>query len=175
LCVECEGVVAEKPQVKDSIAIDGVCLTATAVNGERVTFDVVPETLERSTLGLRVLGDRVNLEYSLRIGERMGGHYVYAHVDTVAEVVSRTAQGQGERIRIDRPANIASGIVTKGYITVDGVSLTVASIGTNWFEIAVIPETIQRTTLGERPAGSKVNLELDPLARYVMAALQERA
>ncbi len=174
LVVACEGVERERPEVKDSIAIDGVCLTATEVSGERITFDVIPETIERSTLGARTQGERVNVEYSLRVGDRMGGHFVYAHVDARARVIARTPEGQGERMRIERPARIAEGIVEKGYVAVDGVSLTVAATGPDWFELALIPETLRRTTLGVRPVGSEVNLEIDPLARYVAAALGAR-
>ena len=174
LVVACEGFERDRTEVKDSIAIDGVCLTATEVFGERISFDVIPETIERSTLGARTQGERVNVEYSLRVGDRMGGHFVYAHVDARARVIARRPEGQGERMRIERPAPIAEGIVEKGYIAVDGVSLTVAATGSDWFELALIPETIRRTTLGARPVGSEVNLEIDPLARYVVAALGAR-
>jgi riboflavin synthase len=174
LQVVCEGADRERPEIKDSIAVDGVCLTATKVRGDLVTFDVIPETLARSTLGERRAGDSVNVEYSLRIGDRMGGHFVYAHVDATAVVQARTAEGQGERVRIERPPSLAAAIVEKGYVAVDGVSLTVAATGDGWFEIALIPETLARTTLGARPAGSRVNLEADPLARYVAAALDQQ-
>jgi riboflavin synthase len=100
----------------------------------------------------------------------MGGHFVYGHVDATAIVLSRTQEGQGERIRIERPPALAPMIAEKAFIAVDGVSLTVAAVGAAWFEIALIPETLARTTLGERPAGSAVNLEVDPLARYAVAA-----
>jgi riboflavin synthase len=161
----------EAPAVKDSIAIDGVCLTATRVEGDRVAFDVVPETLARSTLGDLRVDDTVNLEYSLRVGDRMGGHFVYGHVDATAAVLARTPEGQGERVRIERPSSLAPMIVEKAFIAIDGVSLTVAAVGSDWFEIALIPETLARTTLGARPAGSRVNIEVDPLARYVHAAV----
>lgn len=174
LIVECEGVERERPEVKDSIAVNGVCLTATEICGNRIAFDVVPESIERSTLGSLVPGERVNLEYSLRVGERMGGHFVYAHVDARARVIARTPEGQGERMRIERPLRLAEGIVDKGYIAVDGVSLTVAATGADWFELALIPETLARTTLGARSVGSAVNIEIDPIARYVAAALGER-
>jgi riboflavin synthase len=169
LRVRCDGVEREQPEPKDSIAIDGVCLTATVVNGDVVSFDVIPETLARSTLGWRVPGDVVNLEYALRVGDRLGGHLVYGHVDATACVLSRAPEGQGERIRIERPAPLESATVEKAFIAVDGVSLTVAAAGDGWFEIALIPETLARTTLGARPAGSNVNVEIDPLARYVSA------
>jgi len=174
LRVRCEGVALEKPQVKDSIAIDGVCLTATAVRGDEIAFDVIPETLARSTLGERTAGDGVNVEYSLRVGDRMGGHFVYGHVDATARVLARTPEGQGERVRFERPAALAPMIAEKAFVAVDGVSLTVAAAGDGWFEIALIPETLARTTLGSRPAGSRVNLEADPIARYVAAILERR-
>jgi riboflavin synthase len=172
LRIRCEGVKRERPEVKDSIAIDGVCLTATKIDGKTVAFDVIPETLARTTLGLRSPGDAVNVEYSLRVGDRMGGHFVYGHVDATAEVLTRTPEGQGERVRIERPAQLAPMIAEKAFIAVDGVSLTVAAVGEGWFEIALIPETLERTTLGRRPAGSRVNVEVDPLARYVVEALK---
>jgi riboflavin synthase len=164
--VRCEGVERERPEAKDSIAIDGVCLTATAIDGEVVRFDVIPETLACTTLGARRLGDIVNVEYALRLGDRLGGHFVYGHVDAAALVLDRTPEGQGERVRIELPAPLAPMIAPKGFIAVDGVSLTVAAADAAWFEVALIPETLARTTLGARAAGSRVNLEADPLARY---------
>jgi riboflavin synthase len=175
LLLACEGAQSEGAQIKDSIAVNGVCLTATQIDGDRVRFDVVPETISRSALGQLRPGDHTNLEYSLKIGDRMGGHFVYGHVDATARVLARVAEGQGERVRIERPHALATMIVEKGYVAVDGVSLTVAATGADWFEIALIPETLARTTLGSRPVGSIVNLEVDPLARYAVAALQSHA
>jgi riboflavin synthase len=171
LVVRCEGVELERPLPGDSIAIDGVCLTATALDGDAVAFDVVPETLACSTLGERKVGDTVNVEYALRVGDRLGGHFVYGHVDAAALVLSRTPEGQGERMRVESPAAIATLIAPKAFIAVDGVSLTVAATGDGWFEMALIPETIERTTLRARPPGSRVNLEVDPIARYVAASI----
>jgi riboflavin synthase len=161
----------EDAHAGDSIAVNGVCLTVTRIHRDRVTFDVVPETIERSTLGALRPDELTNVEYSLRVGDRMGGHFVYGHVDATAIVISRRAEGQGERIRIERPEALALMIAEKAFIAVDGVSLTVASVGDGWFEIALIPETLTRTTLGVRPPGSRVNLEVDPLARYAYAAI----
>jgi riboflavin synthase len=172
LHLRCEGVDAEKPDVKDSIAVNGVCLTATRIDRDTIAFDVIPETLERSTLGTLQPGDTVNLEYSLRFGDRMGGHFVYGHVDATAAVQLRAREGQGERVRIERPASLAPMIAEKAFVAVDGVSLTVAAVGDGWFELALIPETLARTTLGERPTGSHVNLEVDPMARYAFAAVE---
>jgi riboflavin synthase len=171
LVIAAEGAANEKPDVKDSIAVNGVCLTATAIDGERIRFDVIPETIARSNFGSLQPGERVNLEYSLRIGDRMGGHFVYGHIDAPARVLSRAPEGQGERMRIERPLSLAPMIVDKAFIAVDGVSLTVAGVGQGWFELALIPETLARTTLGERPAGSLVNLEVDPMARYAASII----
>ena len=167
LTVRCEGVEEEQPRPKDSIAVDGVCLTATKVDGDAITFDVVPETLARSTLRERALGDRVNVEYALRAGDRIGGHFVYGHVDAAARVLERVREGQGERLRIETPPSFAPMIAYKGFVAVDGVSLTVAAADDHSFEVALIPETLARTTLGVRAVGERVNLEADPLARYV--------
>lgn len=166
LAVRCEGARAERVEPKDSIAIDGVCLTATAIDGEVVSFDVVPETLACSTLGERTAGELVNVEYALRVGDRLGGHLVYGHVDAAPRVLLRTPEGQGERLRIETPVQLASMIANKGFVALDGVSVTVAAAGPLWFEVALIPETLTRTTLGARVPGSRVNLEVDPLARY---------
>ncbi|MFY9666254.1 MAG: riboflavin synthase [Candidatus Cybelea sp.] len=170
LRVRCEGVERERPEPKDSIAIDGVCLTATSVEGEVVRFDVVPETLARTTLGDRAPGDLVNVEYALRLGERLGGHLVYGHVDAAARVLERTSEGQGARLRIELPPQLQPMIVGKGFVAVDGVSLTVAVANRNWFEVALVPETLARTTLSTRAPESRVNLEVDPLARYARSS-----
>jgi riboflavin synthase alpha subunit len=169
LTVRCEGVQSERPEPKDSIAIDGVCLTVTAIRGEILTFDVVPETLRCSNLAERATGELVNVEYALRMGDRLGGHLVYGHVDAAPRVLLRAPEGQGERLRIETPAALAPMLAAKGFVALDGVSLTIAATADEWFEVAVIPETLARTTLGARVPGSRVNLEVDPLARYARA------
>lgn len=169
LRVRCQGTKREKPDVKDSVAIDGVCLTVTGKKGKVLSFDVIPETLARSTLGERCKGDLVNVEYALRAGDRIGGHYVYGHVDAPARVIARSPEGQGERVRFERPGALTPMLVEKAFVAIDGVSLTIAAARDDWFEVALIPETLARTTLGARPPGSRVNVEVDPIARYVIA------
>jgi riboflavin synthase len=171
LRLRCENASEEDVEVKDSICVNGVCLTATQVDHNVIDFDVVPETLQRSNLGALREGDTVNVEYSLRLGDRMGGHFVYGHVDATGAVLSRNAEGQGERMRIGLPAQLRRYVPEKAFISVDGVSVTVAAVGDDWFELALIPETLQRTTLGRRRAGEPVNLEVDPLARYAVDAV----
>ena len=167
----CDASVATEIEPKDSICVNGVCLTATRISANVVAFDVVPETLDRSTLGTLKPGERVNFELSLRLGDRIGGHFVYGHVDAFARVLSRLGEGQGERVSIECPPTLARYICEKAFVSVDGVSVTVASVAPGRFDIALIPETLARTTLGERPPGAHVNLEVDPLARYAVAAV----
>jgi riboflavin synthase len=171
LRLRCENASEEEVEVKDSICVNGVCLTATSVDHNVIDFDVVPETLERSNLGALREGDTVNVEYSLRLGDRMGGHFVYGHVDATGSVLARNPEGQGERMRIELPAQLRRYVPEKAFISVDGVSVTVAAVGDDWFELALIPETLQRTTLGRRRAGEPVNLEVDPVARYAVEAV----
>lgn len=171
LVVRAPDAIAQGVDVKDSIAINGVCLTAVAVDAETVAFDVVPESIKRASFETLAPGDPLNLELSLRLGDRLGGHLVYGHVDATAEITSKVPEGQGHRLTIETPPTIANFIVEKGYITVDGVSLTVASVGPGAFTIALIPETSARTTLGTKDRGDRVNLEVDPVARYAQAAI----
>jgi len=168
LRIRCENAADEDVEPKDSVAINGVCLTVTAIDHNVIDFDVVPETLARSALRDAKKGDTVNVEYALRVGDRIGGHFVYGHVDAASEVILRTREGQGERMRIALPPQLRQYVREKGFIAVDGVSVTIAAAGDAWFEIAVIPETMRRTTLGRRAPGDRVNLEIDPLARYAV-------
>ncbi|MBV9972066.1 MAG: riboflavin synthase [Candidatus Eremiobacteraeota bacterium] len=157
--------------VKDSVCVNGVCLTAAAVSGDTIQFDVVPETLARSALGSAQKGERVNLELALRVGDRIGGHFVYGHVDGTGRILERRPEGQGVRLAVDRPRHVARFICNKGFIALDGVSFTIASVAPSQFEVAVVPETLRRTTLGEREAGEILNLEVDPIARYAVGAI----
>lgn len=156
----------------ESVACSGVCLTVVERGAGLVSFDAVPETLARTTIGGWRTGSPVNLERALALSDRLGGHLVQGHVDAVGQVLSRVAEGQGVRLRIALPAAIAPLVAEKGSIAVDGVSLTVAAVGRDWFEVALIPETLARTTLGAAQPGTAVNLEADVVARHV-ARLRE--
>jgi riboflavin synthase len=156
----------------ESVCCSGACLTVAARGAGLVSFDAVPETLSRTTLGGWKPGTAVNLERALRLSDRLGGHLVAGHVDAVGEVLSRTAEGQGARLAISLPASIAPLVAEKGSIAVDGVSLTVARADRDRFEVALIPETLARTTLGQARPGTRVNLEADVIARHV-ARLRE--
>ena len=170
LRIEAPGAVAEGVAPKDSIAINGVCLTVVEHDATSLGFDVVPESLERSGLGTLEAGSPVNVELSLRLGDRLGGHLVYGHVDATARILAKVSEGQGHRLTLELPRSMAAFVVEKGYVAVDGVSLTVAAVDDDRFEIALIPETSARTTLGTKDAGDVVNLEIDPIARYAAAA-----
>jgi riboflavin synthase len=158
----------------DSIAISGVCLTVKDHTSDLV-FDVIPETLQRSNLGRLAPGDLVNVEPSLRFGDYVAGHMVYGHVDATCEILAKDPEGQGYRLWCATPPALRSLIVEKGYIGLDGVSLTIAQVQEGRFAVALIPETLKRTTLGRKGVGLSVNIEVDPVARYVAAQLQDRA
>ncbi len=151
----------------DSIAVNGVCLTVVEVDGARFSADVMRETLERSTLGGLSPGDRVNLERAVTPQTRLGGHLVQGHVDGTGTVVARTPGQRWEVVRIAVPARLARYVAEKGSIAVDGVSLTVVDAGPEEFSVSLIPETLARTTLGDRRVGEPVNLEVDVVAKYV--------
>jgi riboflavin synthase len=167
----------------ESIAVNGVCLTVTGIIDGTFTADVMKETLDRSGLGALAPGAPVNLERSVRLADRLGGHLVQGHVDATGTVISRSPAAHWDRVRISLPAGIARYVVHKGSIAVDGVSLTVSALGSPgagpdgdaWFEVCLIPETLKRTTLGTRQPGDTVNLEVDVIAKYVERLLSGEA
>ncbi|HZO49132.1 MAG TPA: riboflavin synthase [Gaiellaceae bacterium] len=151
-----------------SVSIDGVCLTVEEVRaGGQLRFHAVPETLSRTNLARLVPGEAVNVEPALRAGEPLGGHYVQGHVDGVGSVRSVVREGEGARMAVAAPAELLRYCVEKGSIAVDGVSLTIAALAADGFEVALIPHTLAATTLGELRPGRAVNLEVDVLAKYV--------
>ena len=151
----------------DSVAVNGVCLTAVAPDPDGFSADVMEETLRRSSLGPLATGDAVNLELPLRAGDRLGGHIVQGHVDGTGEVDSVREEGLSRVVRIAAPAELLRYVVEKGSIAVEGVSLTVSAVDDEAFEVSLIPETLERTTLGAAAQGRTVNLEVDVLAKYV--------
>jgi riboflavin synthase len=153
--------------IGDSVAINGVCLTAVAVADGRIAFDAVPETLARTSLGRLGAGATVNVEPALRAGEPLGGHYVQGHVDGVGTVRSADAEGDGRRVWFDAPPELLRYVVEKGSVAVEGTSLTVADLDGAGFAVALIPHTLEATTLGALTPGDPVNLEADVLAKYV--------
>ncbi|HET8556345.1 MAG TPA: riboflavin synthase [Gaiellaceae bacterium] len=160
--------------VGDSVSIAGVCLTVVAVEEGRLAFDVVPETLSRTALGRLEPGGRLNVEPSLRVGDPLGGHVVQGHVDAVGAVRSVTPEGESRRVWVDAPGAIVRYCLEKGSIAVDGVSLTVAALDDEGFEVALIPHTLAVTTLGDLKPGDEVNLEVDVLAKVVERLVEAR-
>src|SRR5579862_6308535 len=163
----------------ESIAVNGVCLTVTGILDGTFTADVMGETLNRSSLGALTAGSPVNLEQSVRLSDRLGGHLVQGHVDATGTIMSRSPAEHWDQVRISLPAAIARYVVHKGSITVDGISLTVSALGPpgadTWFEVCLIPETLKRTTMGTRQPGETVNLEVDVIAKYVERLLNQEA
>ena len=163
----------------ESIAVNGVCLTVTGILDGTFTADVMGETLDRTSLGALTPGAPVNLERSVRLADRLGGHLVQGHVDGTGTITSRSPADHWDQVRISLPASISRYVVHKGSIAVDGISLTVSALGPpgeeTWFEVSLIPETLKRTTMGARQPGEVVNLEVDVIAKYVERLLSGKA
>ena len=151
----------------ESVAVNGCCLTVVALDGEAFEVQAGPETLLRTNLGGLEAGDAVNLERSLRVGDRLGGHFVQGHVDATAELVERRPEGEWDFLRFRVDPRWTPLMVEKGSIAVDGVSLTLVEVGEDWFSIMLIPHTLAVTTLGTRRVGDRVNIEADMLAKHV--------
>ena len=151
----------------ESVAVNGVCLTVVASTAETFEFQVGPETVRITNFGTIVSGAEVNLERALRVGDPIGGHFVSGHVDGTGTVLVRTTSGEWEVVRFAFPDEFDDLLVLKGSIAIDGVSLTLAHVGPGWFEVMLIPHTLQHTTLGTRRIGDAVNLEFDLLAKHV--------
>lgn len=156
----------------ESVAVNGVCLTVADMRPGELGFDVIPETLARTNLGLLQQGDETHVERSLRVGDRLDGHFVQGHVDGVGRLVSEVSDGAEWRLRLSAPADLAKYLTPKGSITIDGVSLTLAAVEGREFEVALIPTTLKLTALAKRPPGWLFNLECDVLAKTVVSWLE---
>ena len=161
--------VSEDVSIGDSIAINGCCLTVVSINGKLLTFQAGSETLGRTNLGQLQPESAVNLERSLQVGQRMGGHYVSGHVDALGTVDERNDDGEWAEFWFRVPAALTRQMAPKGSVTVDGISLTIVNVESDRFSVALIPHTLDVTTLGSRNVGDQVNIETDVLAKYVQA------
>jgi len=157
----------------ESISVNGCCLTVAEMMEKTIGFDVVIETLSRTNLGLLKIGDRVHLERALRAGDRIDGHFVQGHVDGTAKLLDKQMEPEC-RLRLENPTGVAKYVVPKGSVAVDGVSLTVAAIGADWFEVALIPTTLARTELANRPMEWPFNIEADVLSKTVVTWLERQ-
>ncbi len=171
------GAIGQRAAAGESVAVNGVCLTVVATYEATgaISFDVVPETLARSNLGSLQPGDAVNLESSLRVGDSLDGHFVYGHVDATATILRIQPEGQGARMWCATPPSLDALVCEKGYVALDGISLTVAAVDDGRFAVALIPETLARTTMKSKVAGDALNIEADPLARYVASFIRKEA
>ncbi len=160
-------------EIGSSIAVSGICLTVKDYTAQTITFEVMPETLRKTTLGSRSVGDRVNMENSLRVGDEIGGHNVFGHVDGVATVVDRTDDGNARRVTFRPPEHLRDFFTYQGSVAVDGVSLTVAELGDETFTVSLIEHTWTVTTLGNLDVGDQVNIECDMTLKYVHRYLEQ--
>lgn len=158
----------------ESIALNGCCLTIAEVRPDRLGFDVIKETLDKTNLGLLKAGDCVNVERALRVGDRLDGHFVQGHIDGTARLLKTISTEKEVRLIVQAPEELRKYIVTKGSVSIDGVSLTVAAVRGAEFELALIPTTLELTTLGKRPAGWPFNIETDIVSKHIVAWLDAR-
>ena len=165
--------VLDRLSIDDSVNVAGACLTVIERDDRGFASDIVPETIARTTLGTLLRGSRVNLERAATPETALGGHLVQGHVDGTTKLVARRSVGEGALLRFVLPKTTARYIVMKGFITIDGVSLTIAGLGKTYFEIALIPHTAERTTLGALGVGETVNIEVDIIAKYVERLLRK--
>jgi riboflavin synthase len=164
---------AEQLELGESVAVDGVCLTVVRLEDQLFEADVIPESLQRTTLGELEAGHVVNLERAMQLGDRLGGHLVQGHVDATCELLA-VAAGEESRLTLALPEPLRGHVAFKGSVTLNGVSLTVAAVRDDSFEVALIPETLKRTNLGRLKGGERVNLEADLLSRYLERLLEAR-
>ena len=159
-------------EIGASVAIDGVCMTVVSAIDGHVRFEAIPETLERTTMGLLKQGSRVNIERSLRMGDELGGHILSGHIMSTARILQRTQKGEGIDLRIEHQADTKPYILEKGYVAVDGMSLTVGEVQSEGFNLHIIPETLRITTIGAKTEGDLVNIEVDSRTQAVVDTLR---
>ena len=158
-------------EIGASVALDGVCMTVVAIDSGKVGFEAIDETLNRTTLAERVMGDFLNVERSLEMGDELGGHLLSGHVMCTAEILDRAEVGEGMDLRVSMPDEARSYVLEKGYVAVDGMSLTVGRVEESGFDLHIIPETIRVTTIGQKSVGDKVNIEVDSQTQAIVDTL----
>ena len=158
-------------EIGASVALDGVCMTVVAIDSGKVGFEAIDETLNRTTLAEKAIGDFLNIERSLRMGDELGGHLLSGHVMCTAEILDRAEVGEGMDLRVSMPDEARSYVLEKGYVAVDGMSLTVGRVEESGFDLHIIPETIRVTTIGQKSVGDKVNIEVDSQTQAIVDTL----
>jgi len=164
---------AGKVKVGDSVSINGVCLTVSEEQDTKASFFVMPETLRKTNLGSLSSGERVNLELSLKVDDRIGGHFVMGHIDGLGTIQKREEHGSDIKLWISCSQELVSQMVTKGSVALDGVSMTLVDVERDRFSVCVIPHTLEITTLGSKKEGEPLNIEIDMLSKYIKKQLQE--
>ena len=159
-------------KVGASVSLDGVCMTVVNIDGSNICFDAIEETLQRTTLGDLCKGDLVNVERSLKVGDELGGHILSGHVMGKARIIDKLDKGEGIDLKIESPASASPYILEKGFIAVDGMSLTVGEVGDGSFSLHIIPETIRATTIGSKDTGDMVNIEIDSRTQAVVDTIR---
>ncbi len=154
-------------KIDDSVATNGVCLTATQINGDTFKVQAIHMTLEKTSIGSLQTGDKVNLELSLRPHDRLGGHFVQGHVNALGKIKRITTKGQNWEIEVSFPMELRKYMISEGSIALDGISLTIARLGSDTLTVAIIPHTLEKTTLGSKRVGDNLNIEVDMLAKYI--------
>lgn len=154
-----------------SVSVDGICMTVTSQKDSVVNFDAIQETLSRTTLGQAIEGDMVNLERALKMGDELGGHLLSGHIMSTSSIISKKNNGEGIDIKISLNEKLKSFVMEKGYIAIDGISLTVGTVENNSFNIHLIPETLERTTINSKTEGSMVNIEIDSITQAVVSTV----
>jgi len=157
-----------------SVSIDGVCMTVVSIDGELVDFDVIGETLQRTTMSMKKEGDVVNIERSLKFGDELGGHILSGHIMTRARLLEIRKRGEGVDIIIENPEEVKPYVMEKGYIAIDGISLTIGEVRNDSFELHIIPETLRVTTIGQKNVGEFVNLEIDSQTQSIVQTIMRR-
>ena len=168
------GPLAEGVRMGDSVSIDGACLTVVELSGARAAFDLSAETLRLTTLGRANAGTLVNVERALKLGDRLGGHFVQGHVDGIATVAARRDEPGQTVVRLSGERELMRSMIMKGSVAVDGISLTISGLGEDWFEVTLIPHTLQMTTMSYKKAGNAVNVEADMIGKWVRRIIEGR-
>jgi len=165
------GRLAESSNIGDSVSVNGVCLTVVEKTGNVASFDVMPETIERTNLGYLEIGEKVNIELSIQVNGRIGGHFIMGHIDGTGVIERVEAEGEYSKIWIRVPETMTQWMIQKGAISLDGISMTLVDVEKNLFSVAVIPKTMEITTLGTKKEGDSLNIEVDMIAKYVQKLL----
>ena len=172
IVIDFESVTTDNLETGASVSIDGTCLTVVEINSPKISFDVIPETLQKTTLGSKSSGSKVNLERALKMGDELGGHLLSGHILGMGEITERFEGKENLDLRISCPSHIMKFVQEKGYIAIDGISLTIGNVDKTSFSLHLIPETIALTTIGGKEIGDKINIEVDSMTQTIVTTVE---